>query len=144
MTQGSMAAGTRGAAGTGSELMRGTAIAVVIAAVMNLIVFAIGSLGEPVQVVEPGASAASDLPLVAVLFASVLPLLVGAAGLWLLEKVSARGFRIWIALVAVLVVASLASPLALDVDTTSKVVLSVMHFVVGGAAIMGQLLARRR
>ncbi|MGF1665624.1 MAG: DUF6069 family protein [Acidimicrobiia bacterium] len=80
-----------------------------------------------------------------------MPLVVGGqpakrrrGGLWVLQKVTSGGFRVWTIRVAVVMVVSLAGPIALDVDTASKVVVSVMHFVVGGAAVAGQLVARGR
>ncbi len=126
-----------------SGVVRGTLFAIIAAVVANVVVFLIGSAGDPTQVVAMGETTPSDLPLAVVVIASVMPLIVGGAGLWALQKVTSRGFRLWAILVGVFTVFSIAGPIALEVDTASKVVLSVMHFVVGGAAIGGQLVARR-
>jgi hypothetical protein len=126
-----------------SRVVRGTVSAIAGSVVANTVVFLIGNAGDPTQVVAMGETAPSDLPLAVVIIASVIPVIVGGVGLWVLQKVIARGFQLWAILVTVLTVASIAGPIALEVDTASKVVLSVMHVVVGGAAVAGQLVARR-
>lgn len=126
-----------------SGVVRGTVVAIVAALVANIVVFLIGNFGDPTQIVAMGETAPSDLPLVVVIVASVIPVIVGGVGLWILQQVTSGGFRLWAILVTVLTVVSLAGPIALDVDTVSKVVLAVMHFVVGGSAVGGQLVARR-
>jgi hypothetical protein len=126
-----------------SGVVRGTVIALVASVVANVLVFLIGDAGDATQVVAMGDTTPSDLPLAVVIVASVIPVIVGGVGLWVLQKVTARGFQLWAILVTVLTVASIAGPIALEVDTASKVVLSVMHVVVGGAAVAGQLIARR-
>jgi membrane protein implicated in regulation of membrane protease activity len=76
--------------------------------------------------------------------ASVVWLVIGAAGLWVSEKLFARGFAIWAIGAAAITAASLVPLFALDVDAGSKVALTVMHVVVAASAVTGQALAQRR
>ena len=119
-------------------LAKGAAIGSAIALVANLIVFVIGNAGAPLQVVVGNATEASDLPVGAVIGASIVPLLVGAVGLWLAYRFLPKSLTVWSAVVAVLAVVSIAGPLGLDIDTGSKVALAVMHVATGAAAIVGQ------
>lgn len=123
-------------------LAKGAAIGSAIALVANLIVFVIGNAGAPLQVVVGGDTEASDLPVGAVIGASIVPLLLGAIGLWLAYRFLPKSFTIWSAVVAVLAVVSIVGPLGLDIDTGSKVALTVMHLTTGAAAIIGQSLVR--
>lgn len=123
-------------------LAKGAAIGSVIAIVANLIVFLIGSAGAPLQVVVGGDTEASDLPVGAVSVASIVPLLIGALGLWLAYRFVPKDFTVWSAVVVVLAVVSIVGPLGLDIDTGSKVALIVMHLATGAAAIIGQSLVR--
>lgn len=129
---------------TPATLAVGAAVGAAAAVVANLVVFAIGSIGAPLEVVMTGDTTASELPAAAVIGASIAPIVVGAVGLWIFERFLANGFRIWAVTAGVLAVVSIAAPAGLDVSTESKVALAVMHLVVGAAAIAGQLLARRR
>jgi uncharacterized BrkB/YihY/UPF0761 family membrane protein len=123
-------------------LAKGAAIGGAIALVANLIVFVIGNAGAPLQVVVGSDTESSDLPVGAVIGASIVPLLVGAVGLWLAYRFLPKSFTVWSAVVAVLAVVSIVGPLGLDIDTGSKVALTVMHFATGAAAIIGQSLVR--
>ncbi len=121
----------------------GGLIGIGCALVANLVVFAVGNIGAPLQVVAPGDTLAADLPVGAVIGASILPIVVGAIRLWVLERFLANGFRVWTILVVALAVVSIASPAGLDVDTGSKLALGAMHLLVGAAAVVGQTIARR-
>ncbi len=125
-----------------SVVGKGAAIGAVLAVVINIIVFVIFNAGDPLQVVMQGDTEASDLPIGAVIAASIFPLIIGAIGLVVLERLRPNGLRIWTILVAVLVVLSMAGPIGLDVDSTSKLALAIMHVVVGAAAVVGQTVAR--
>jgi uncharacterized BrkB/YihY/UPF0761 family membrane protein len=123
-------------------LAKGAAIGSAISLVANLIVFVIGSTGAPLQVVVGGDTEASDLAVGAVIGASIIPLLLGAVGLWLAYRYVPNSFTVWSAVVAVLAVVSIVGPLGLDIDTGSKVALAVMHIATGAAAIVGQSFVR--
>jgi hypothetical protein len=119
---------------------RGAAIGIGLALVANLVVFfaANALLDGSIQVMTPGTTTGADLPLLAVVLATVVPLLVGGVTLWLLTKMTGRALAVWSVVAAVVAVASLAQPLVLDVDAGSKVALSIMHLATGAMAIVGQ------
>lgn len=100
-------------------------------------------LGTSIQASTDGATA-SDVPYVAVLASSVLPLFVGAGVLWLLGRFTTSALRVWTIIAIVLTVLSLTGPLFLPVDTGSKIALILMHIGAGTAAIVGQHWAARR
>lgn len=135
--------GTRPEMSPPATLARGAGIGIGLALVLNLIVYAVGNAGAPLQVVANGDTIASDLPAGAVVLASTVPLLLGTVGLGLLQKFLAKGTRIWVILVGALTVASVAGPLALDVDSGSQVALIVMHLATGAVAIVGHTMVRR-
>ena len=95
------------------------------------------ALTGSVQVAQPG-QAAQDLGLGAVAAAGIVPILLGAAGLWVLTRVTASALGLWTWIVAGLTLASIGLPVSLPVDTGSKVALTAMHLLTGAAAIWGQ------
>ncbi len=127
-----------------STLAKGAAIGAAIAVIANVIVFAIANSGAPVQVISGNDTVPSDLPIGPVIVASIMPIVVGAIGLWLLERFRPNGFRIWTILALVLAVVSIGGPLSLDIDTGSQVALTIMHLVVGVAAVAGHTIARKK
>jgi hypothetical protein len=125
----------------------GAAIGIGIALVANSMILLAGNavMDGSIQVVAAGATTASDLPAIAVVAAGVVPLLLGAAGLWLLSRVRPGGaYQVWRNIVVVLTIVSIAGPLMLEVSTGSKVALILMHLATGAAAIVGQTSASRR
>jgi hypothetical protein len=102
------------------------------------------NVGAPLQVVAPGDDVASDLAIGAVIGASIVPLVLGAVALGLLQRFLAKGTRVWTVVAAFVAVASIASPLRLDVDDGSEVALAVMHLATGAAAILGQTIVHKR
>ncbi|MFM9877119.1 MAG: DUF6069 family protein [Rhodoglobus sp.] len=123
----------------------GAAAGSALALVANTVIYFVANAirGESVQASMDGATA-SDVPYVAVLAASIAPLLVGAAVLWVLSKLSRSSLRIWTIVALVLTVVSLAAPLTLPVDGGSKVALALMHIAAGTSAIVGQRWAASR
>ncbi len=119
-------------------LGKGAAIGSAIALVANLIVFVIGSTGAPLQVVVGGDTEASDLPVGAVIGASIIPLLLGAVGLWLAYRFLPKSFTVWSAVVAVLAVVSIRGPVGGDNDNRAKVAPPGVHVATGAAAIDGK------
>jgi hypothetical protein len=126
------------------RVLAGTAAGVGLALVANLAVFLIGDAGAPVRVITGWEPDGVAMQLGDVLGASVAWVLIGAAGLWLLERFRADGFRAWAVLAAAIAVLSIVPLFRLDVDAGSKVTLSAMHLVVGAAAIAGHALVRAR
>lgn len=129
---------------TTSTLARGTGYAVVAALAVNAVVFLLGAAGAPVRVITGWAPDGTDLRYVDVVLATVSLLLVGTAVLWLLERFRDDGFRLWTVLAVGFTVLSIPPVLRLDIDSGSKLTLTVMHLVVGAAAVLGQRLARSR
>lgn len=123
----------------------GAATGALLALVINTIFFFAGGaiLGTPIQASTDGTTA-SDVPYVAVIASSVLPLFVGAGVLWLLRRFTTSALRIWTIIAIVLTVLSLTGPLFLPVDSGSKIALILMHIGAGSAAIAGQHWAARR
>jgi hypothetical protein len=125
-----------------STLARGTGYAIGIALAVNAVVFLLGDFGAPVRVITGWAPDGTDLRYLDVVLATVSLLLLGSAVLWLLERFRDDGFRTWTVLAVAFTVLSIPPVLRLDIDAGSKVTLSVMHLVVGAAAILGQRAAR--
>jgi hypothetical protein len=128
---------------TPSTVVRGTALAAGLALLANLAVFLVGDVGAPVRVVTGNSPDGADLRFVDVAVATVALLAVGAVALAVLERFRDDGLRIWTVLAVAVAVLSIPPVLRLDTDAGSKLVLAVMHLVVGGAAVAGPRLARR-
>ncbi len=122
----------------------GLGLGALAAVVANSLVFAVANLGAPIHVPSGTGSEVVDLGLADILVASIAWLVIGAVGLWVCEKLFARGFAIWAIGAVVITAASIVPVVALDVDAGSKVALSVAHVVVVVAAVGGQAVARRR
>jgi hypothetical protein len=139
-----MSAASTAAANRARPLL-GAAAGAVLALVINTIVFFAGGaiLGTAIQASTDGTTP-SDVPYVAVIASSVLPLFVGAGVLWLLRRFTTSALRIWTIIAIVLTVLSLTGPLFLPVDDGSKIALILMHIGAGTAAILGQHWAARR
>lgn len=108
-------------------------IAGLAAGVANLIVFfAAQALGAPFLVpMGPGAPA-MPLPFVAVVVSSTIPALGAAFLYWALGRFAgARATTIFIAIAAVLGLASLGAPLTLPIDLFTRLALAFMHIVAG-------------
>jgi len=129
--------------GSARTLAKGTAVGIGLALVANAVVFLVGDLGAPIRVITGWAPDGTDLRIGDVVGATVALTIVGTLALWALERLRADGFRLWTGVAAAFAVLSILPVLRLDIDGGSKVALSVMHLVVGAAAIAGQSVARR-
>ena len=109
----------------------------------SLAVFAVANVGAPVRVITGWAPAGTDLGLADVVITVVVSVAIAAVGLAVLERVARTGLRMWSIAAAVVTVLSFLPLWRLDIDTRSKVVLTVMHLVVGAAVIGGQVAVRR-
>ncbi len=123
----------------------GAAAGALLALVINTIVFFAGNaiLGTPIQASMDGTTA-SDVPYVAVIASSVLPLFVGAGVLWLLGRFTTSALRVWTIIAIIVTVLSLSAPVFLPVDGGSKIALALMHIGAAASAIVGQHWAARR
>jgi hypothetical protein len=111
---------------------------------VNTAVYLVADVGAPVEVVTGWEPDGAELRLVDVIGAAVTWVVIGGAGLWFLERFRADGFRLWTVLAATIAVVSIIPLFRLDIDAASLVALSVMHLVVGAAAIGGHALVRAR
>ena len=125
-----------------TELLRGTGVAIGLALAVNLVVFLVGTAGAPVRVITGWAPDGTDLRYADVVVATVGLLALGTGVLWLLQRWRADALRVWSWLVVAFTLLSIPPVLRLDIDTGSKLTLSLMHLVVGAAALVGQRGAR--
>ena len=108
-----------------------------VAAVVNLLIWMLaGVLNIPLNI-QMGGPAAPVVPLSAVLVIvmSVVPALAGAALVWLLGRITARPFRWFAIIAAVVLLLSLAGPLMLAVTLANKLLLCLMHVVAAGVIV---------
>ena len=109
-----------------------------IAAASNVAAYLIArAFGVPLEVVTQVPNTLQPLPLIAVVLASIIPALVGAAGLALLRRLTPRADLIFQILTAVIVLASLGGPLRQPTDDATKFVLNLMHVLAGGIIAYG-------
>jgi hypothetical protein len=134
--------GSAGSA-TARTLAKGGALAIGLAAVTNAVVYLVGDAGAPIEVVTGAEPDGTHLLLGSVVMASVIAAAIGTFALWAFERVRRNGFREWAVVAALVAVVSIPPVFRLDIDAGSKLSLSIMHLVVGAAAIAGHLVARR-
>jgi hypothetical protein len=125
------------------SIMLNALIAGVIAAVINVVIFFIGSgVVGGIDADMNGTGTFAPLPFFLPIVASLLPMLVAGVGLWIARRFIPRGNQVFVIGTAVLLLLSLAIPFNGQIATTSAaIVLAVMHLVVG--ALMIGYLARR-
>lgn len=123
----------------------GATVGVLVALVAGSIVYFAGNaiLGTAIQASNDMTNP-SDVLYVAVIAASVLPILVGAGLLWVLTRFTSSALRVWTIVAIVFTAISLTGPLFLPVDGGSKIALVLMHIAVASSAIFGQQWAARR
>lgn len=111
-----------------------------IAAIANIAIWLLaGALAVPLNI-QVGGPQSPVVPLGAgpVIVMSVVPALLGAALLWLLNRFTARPRLVFQVVAVVVLLLSLAGPLLLPVALANKLVLSLMH-VVAAAVIVSVL-----
>jgi hypothetical protein len=110
-----------------------------VALIGNSLIFLTSNamLAGSIQTAQSGQTP-SDLPYAAIVAASVIPVLAGAAVLWGLTRFTRWGLTAWSILAGVLTLLSLLALVAMQVDTGSKAALGLMHLFTGAAAIWGQ------
>ena len=128
---------------TFGSIMLNALIAGVIAAVINVVIFFIGSaVVGGIDVDMNGTGTFAPMPFFLPIIASLLPTLVAGVGLWIARRFIPRGNQVFVIGTAILVLLSLGGPFSGQIATTSaSIVLAVMHMVVG--ALMIGYLARR-
>ncbi|GAB4124620.1 MAG: hypothetical protein Fur005_49400 [Roseiflexaceae bacterium] len=105
-----------------------------IGAIVNLIIlFATRAIGITTWVVTPQSPDPVPVPEIAVLMASFMPSIFAGIVYAIMARFLKQPARIFQIIAVVLAVLSLGSVIPLPVDSTSKVILSIMHFVAAGA-----------
>ena len=107
--------------------LMGGAIGAVVNAAIALIAPAL--IGGAVQVSQPGSTVLQDLPLIAVIAASIIPAFVAAAVLWLLGRFTKTPVQIFQILAVVLALLSLISPFGIPTSLGAQLTLCLMHIV---------------
>jgi len=124
-----------------SRLWRAALVAAISAVVANLIVFVVArnvfGLGLAIPLGGAG-SPIEPLPAFMVAIATAVPALAAAGLLALLARFTRRPILIFQIIATAFALLSLGGPLSLPVDTTTKLVLSLMHLV-AAAVITGVL-----
>jgi hypothetical protein len=109
--------------------------ATVVGTVANLILYAAGRLAGVEFVVPDGSGATMAIPAAGIVVASVVPMLVGAlAAVLAIPRWAPARLTLQI-IGAVLAVGSVVSPLATDTDNGTRILLALMHIVLGVAYV---------
>jgi hypothetical protein len=120
------------------SILQGVVLGAVLAAIVNVIIFAIGNKGAHVQVIATRGQAPVDLSVGRVIGACVFSIVLGGIGLLIIRRIRPNGFTLWASIAAIVAVVTISGPMSQKIATDSKVTLSIMHLVTGVAAIFAQ------
>jgi hypothetical protein len=115
-----------------------TLIAIIVATILNLVLFAVGSLIGGLAAPWDPANPNTPMPILwsAVIIMTIAPMLIGTVVYWLLRRfIPGQATLVFIIGAALCTVVSLAPSIAGGEDMADKVILSVMHIVAGGSLI---------
>ncbi len=118
-------------------LGRGAVVATVAALAGNLAVFAVGSIGEPIRVVIGSHAAPKAVGLFDIAATTVIAIVIGTVVLWV-TRWRRLSDRTWVVGAAVVAVTSAVPLWRLEIDSTSKLLLSAMHLYTGACCIAAQ------
>lgn len=96
------------------------------------------NVGANVRVVTGWAPDGADLRYAEVVVTAVVAVLLGAGVLWIAARRAPAALRRWTLAAAGGAVASAVPLWRLDVDTGSKLALTIMHLATGACAVAGQ------
>lgn len=120
----------------GNDIFKGTILAVVLAVVLNLIIYVVGnSLGVSFLAQPPGAADWQTVNGAMVVGASVVTAVAAGIGLWLLARFSNNPLNLFMWLAGILALLSLIMPYTMTRDTATFAALGLMH-VGSGLAIV--------
>jgi hypothetical protein len=122
----------------------GVGLGCLLAVVANLLLFLIGNVGAPTQIVETTGEPAVNLTIGRMVLVTVFPMILAGFVLWFLTRRRPSGFAIWAGFVLAIAFVTTGGPLSLDVDSGSKITLSLMHLATGITTVSGQRLARSK
>lgn len=127
-----------------TTIVRGTFVGAALALVATAIIFAIGMAGAPIRVVTGWSPDGADLTIAEVLVTAAVAVVLGGLLLAWWQRRDHRAWPRWIVVASAVAVLSALPLWGLDVDTGSKLSLTLMHLATGAAAIAGHAAARRR
>ncbi len=120
------------------DTVKGTVYALLIAVVLNSVIYAIGrSLGVSFLVGQAGSGGWQEVPLGTVVVVSLIATLLAGAGVGIIGRFSDKALTSVMWLTAGLTLISLLIPLTQARDTASFAALGLMHVVVGLALLYG-------
>lgn len=110
----------------------------IIGATINAIIalLAPSLTGQSLLVPNPNTNLVEQLPLFAVIAASLIPAFVGAGVLLGLQKLSNQGIRVFQIIGVVIALLSLVGPITMPISTEIKIVLNLMHLVAASSIIV--------
>jgi hypothetical protein len=113
-----------------------------VAIAANLLVWGVAALaGVDIRIPErPGSKVLVPLSAPPLVFTTLAPVVAAGVAFWLLQTLTARPLRIFVAGAAILTGLSMAAPFSLDVEMAAKVALGSMH-VLTATAIVAALTA---
>jgi hypothetical protein len=116
-----------------------------LAIVGNLILFYIASglLGLQMALPMPPDNALMPLPAIAVIMSTLMGAIGGSILLAILGRFAPRPITIFLAISVIFTLISFGGPLSLPVETSTMVVLSIMH-IIAAVAIVWALVTRTR
>jgi hypothetical protein len=118
--------------------MKGASLGVIAATIATTVVYAIGNAGANIQVVTGWAPDGGDLRYVEVVVTAAVAIVLGAGLLRLMQRRVTNAFRIWAMTAAAVAVLSSVPLWRLEVDTGSKLALTLMHLATGASAVGAQ------
>lgn len=122
-----------------NDIVKGTTLAVVLALVLNLLLFLIGNrLGVSYLAQQPGAAGWQPVGLGMVVAASVVTAVAAGIGLWLLTRFMDNPLTVFMWIAGILALLSLFMPYTMTRDTGTFATLGLMH-VGSGLAIVFSL-----
>jgi Family of unknown function (DUF6069) len=124
-----------------ATLVKGLGVGAVVGCVANTIVWLVGRVGKPIQVIETDGKPPVDLALIRVLAATLFAMIVGTVAWFVIERIRANSFTVWGVVIAVV---TILGPLSLKIDAGSKVALVAMHFLTGASVIVGHWFVGRQ
>lgn len=127
---------TEAMAGRTNDLRR-RAIAVAVAVLAALAVWALGELASSAQLAATRGPDEMTINSALVVTSALTAGLLGWAALALIQRLSRKPRRTWLVVSTVVLVLSLGAPLGQGVDVASRMTLTLMHLVVGAVLIPG-------
>lgn len=122
-----------------NDILKGTTLAVVLALVLNWLIYVVGnSLGVSFLAQQPNTATWQPVSLGMVAMASVVTAVAAGIGLWLLARFMDNPLTLFMWIAGILALLSLIGPYTMTRDTGTFTALGLMH-VASGLAILFSL-----